>query len=113
MHTVSASDEESIAQYIKDVPRGHFNEANYTQTVTFKLLISGVSVMPPALFVTSNIPKKNIYQYQKNIFNLKKYLLTLIDGLAVLSVALAAHRGHCRALQNACSRGHELIIKMQ
>ena len=56
--TVSASEEESIAQYIKDVPREHFNEANYTQTVTFKLLISGVSVMPPALFVTSSIPDK-------------------------------------------------------
>ena len=43
----------------------------------------------------------------------KKYLLTLVDGLAVLTVALAAHRGHCRALQNACSRGHESVIVVQ
>ena len=43
----------------------------------------------------------------------QKYLLTLIDGLAVLTVALAAHRGHCRALQNACRRGHESVIVVQ
>ena len=61
------SDEESITQY-KDVSRGHFNAANYTQTVTFKLLISGVSVMPPALLVTSNIPDKKYSSISEKIY---------------------------------------------